>query len=61
MEKVFIKAWYGVEKTVTPEQALKFAKALYSLMPASSRHGGRAELINKYHLRGIAFTESELM
>ncbi len=61
MEKIYIKAWFGVEKPATPEQALKFAKALYKLMPASSRNGGRVELINKHHLCGIKFSESELM
>lgn len=61
MEKIYIKAWFGVEKPATPEQALKFAKALYKLMPVSSRNGGRVELINKYHLCGIKFSESELM
>ncbi|MGM9520094.1 MAG: hypothetical protein ACI3WS_05405 [Phascolarctobacterium sp.] len=61
MEEIYIKAWYGVQKPATPEQALRFAKKLYRIMPTGCRHGGRVELINKHHLRGIRFTESELM
>lgn len=60
MKEIYIKAWYGAFKLSTPEQALKFARALFKHMP-SGRNGKRTTLINKIHLRGIEFTESELM
>lgn len=56
---IYIKAWFSPWKKATKEEALRFAKALFNLMP-SMKEGRRANLINTQHLKGISFSESEL-